>query len=97
MKITTALLMMLVASLMLISSVEGHEMFEHRKVARVQGIEVPWYAWFTDQFSMIIWIISEIVVLPIGLIATLFGFPTLYTDMYHGVVSGWFKLTLSGY
>jgi len=48
MKITTALLMMLVASLMLISSVEGHEMFEHRKVARVQGIEVPWYAWFTD-------------------------------------------------
>jgi hypothetical protein len=48
MNITTALLMMLVASLMLISSVEGHEMFEHRQVARVQGIEVPWYAWLPD-------------------------------------------------
>jgi hypothetical protein len=46
---------------------------------------------------MIIWIISAIVVYPIGAISALFGFPDLYTDMYHGVVAGIFKLTLSGY
>jgi hypothetical protein len=97
MKITTANLMMAFATIMLISSVAGHEMFEHKKFAKVQGTEVPWTSWFTDQFCMIVWIISAIVVYPIGAISALFGFPTLYTDMYHGVVAGIFKLTLSGY
>lgn len=89
--------MMALATIMLISSVTGHEMFEHKKFAKVQGTEVAWTAWFTDQFCMITWIISEIFVLPIGAVAALFGFPAVYTDMYHGVVAGWFKLTLSGY
>ena len=97
MKVTTANLMLALATVILISSVKGHEMFEHKKFAKVQGTEVPWTSWFTDQFCMIIWIITEIFVYPIGAIAALFGFPDLYTDMYHSVVSGIFKLTLSGY
>ena len=35
MKITTANLMMALATVMLISSVAGHEMFEHKKFAKV--------------------------------------------------------------
>ncbi len=97
MKTSTGILMMAVATLLLISSVTSHEMFEHKKLAKVQGTEVAWYAWITDQFSMLIWIISAIIVFPVGAVSTLFGAPTVYNDMYHGVVSGWFKLTLSGY
>lgn len=97
MKITTASLMMALATIMLISSVSAHEMFEHKKFATVQGTAVPWTSWFSDQICMIIWIVTEIFVLPIGAIAALFGFPGVYTDMYHGVVAGFLKLTLSGY
>ena len=82
--------------LMLTHSVAGHDMLETHRQRQVQG-GVEWYNWFTDQFCLLIWIVTVIVVYPVGAISTLIGFPDVYTDMYHGVVAGWFKLTMSGY
>jgi len=53
---------------------------------------VRWYHWFTDGFKLVMWVLSAVVVFPIGLIATFFGFPKVYASMYDGVVSGWLKL-----
>jgi hypothetical protein len=38
------------------------------------------------------WVLSAVIVFPVGLIATLFGFPNVYANMYDGVVSGFLKL-----
>ena len=53
---------------------------------------VKWYNWFTDGFKMLMWVVSAIFVFPVGLIATLFGFPKVYANMYDGVVTGFLKL-----
>ena len=94
MKASSTIMMLAVATLLMISCVNGHEMFEHKKL--VQGTKVSWTSWFSDQFFLISWIIAALVVYPIGLIATLCGFPEVYASMYDGVVGGWFSLTLYG-
>lgn len=52
-----------------------------------------WYHWFTDGFKLLMWIVSAVVVFPVGLIAALLGFPKAYTSMYDGVVTGFLKLS----
>jgi hypothetical protein len=96
MKPCNALVMAALASLILLSTatVSGHEMFEHKKL--VQGTQVPWTAWFSDQFFLFSWIIAAVFIYPIGLISTLFGFPEVYASMYDSVVGGAFSLTLYG-
>ena len=51
-----------------------------------------WYNWFTDGFKLILWVLSAVIVFPVGLIASIAGFPKVYASMYDGVVSGFLKL-----
>jgi hypothetical protein len=94
MKTSTSIILAALATVMLVSTVNGHEMFEHKKL--VQGTSVPWTAWFSDQFFLFTWVIAAVFIYPIGLICTLFGFPEVYASMYDSVVSGAFSLTLNG-
>lgn len=85
-------ILLFIACALLMSTVTAHDMFAEypHQVKAVQ-----WYSWFTDMFALTVWLVSAIVVFPLGVLGTLFGLPDFYTWMYAGVVTGssWFKLS----
>jgi hypothetical protein len=80
---------LLIACALLMTLAAAHDL-THKEDHYVQGVE--WYSRITDSFKLLLWIISSVVVFPVGLLATLIGFPTVYASMYDGVVSGFLKL-----
>ena len=80
---------LLIACALLMTLTVAHDL-THNEDHYVQGVR--WYSRITDSFKLLIWIISAVVVFPVGLIATLLGFPGVYASMYESVVSGFLKL-----
>jgi hypothetical protein len=80
---------LILACALLMTLAAAHDL-THQEDHLVMGTK--WYNWFTDGFKLIMWVLSAVIVFPVGLIATLFGFPKVYANMYDGVVSGFLKL-----
>lgn len=51
------------------------------------------FTWIGDQIKLVFWIISTIIVLPIGTVLALLGMPKVYSSMYDYVVATMFKLS----
>lgn len=80
---------LILACALLMSLAAAHDL-THQEDHLVMATK--WYHWFTDGFKLILWVLSAVIVFPVGLIATLVGFPNVYASMYDGVVSGFLKL-----
>jgi hypothetical protein len=80
---------LLLACALLMTFASCHDL-THSQERLVMGVE--WYNWFTDGFVLLIWTVAAIVIFPVGWIATLIGFPGVYTSMYDSMVTGLFHL-----
>lgn len=79
----------LLACALLITLSSCHDL-THSQERLVMGVE--WYNWFTDGFALLFWTLGAIIIFPVGLIATLIGFPGVYASMYDSMVTGIFHL-----
>ena len=80
---------LLLAACLLLSVASAHELFLSHPNVEKQTV----FTWIGDHIKLVFWLISTIIVLPIGTIMSLLGSPNVYGKMYESVVTKIFKLS----
>jgi hypothetical protein len=87
------LLVALIGCCLLISSVEGHDLFESHPNLQANSNKQNIFDWILDHIKLVLWVISAIPVVPLGIVLSLLGMPNAYSGMQEYVISKLFKLS----
>jgi len=75
-----------------LSSVAAHDLFATSHPNHFVEKQTIW-TWIGDHFKLVFWLISTIIMVPVGAVFSLIGLPSIYSSMYSFVVLKMFKLS----